>query len=416
MDKYEYKLRQDEIKSLIKQREFQKAVEIADSIDWTRVRSVTTLCTISDLYKINRRYKEAKVLLEQAYNRYPNGRMIVYSLCELSIKMDEIVQAIEYYKQFVQMAPMDEGKFILQYKIYEAQDVSLEERIVVLEELAKRVYKEKWLYELAYLYHRIGLVTKCIEECDIIITWFKEGAYVKKAMELKMLHQELTESQMSLYESMLPPKEKEVSAVAVPVVQEKQEEDDIQVKTMDMGKFNTINLQRELAESMKDVLVADNGFTPLVPDAHGNTNPGIYIPDDFDVEKRMGNTERMSRTLVGEENAIPSTPSMNTLSTRTPMKDTGEMEELFFEDTNKSKKPNYDLENEQDETRKSLDIDTSDLPPYDPVKDLELTMMYDPTILPDELKEADEENLDNIDEEALDAEEVTDEEKTIDEQ
>ena len=153
MDKYEYKLRSDEIKSLIKQREFQKAVEIADTIDWTRVRSVTTLCTISDLYKINRRYRDAKILLEQAYERYPNGRMIVYSLCELCIKMEEIVQAIEYYKQFVQMAPTDNGKFILQYKIYEAQDVSLEERVAVLEELKKRDYKEKWGYELAYLYH-----------------------------------------------------------------------------------------------------------------------------------------------------------------------------------------------------------------------------------------------------------------------
>ena len=120
MDKYEYKLRSDEIKSLIKQREFQQAVEIADTIDWTRIRSVTTLCTISDLYKINRRYKDAKILLEQAYERYPNGRMIVYSLCELCIKMEEIVQAIEYYKQFVQMAPTDNGKFVLQYKIYEA--------------------------------------------------------------------------------------------------------------------------------------------------------------------------------------------------------------------------------------------------------------------------------------------------------
>ena len=151
MDKYEYKLRSDEIKSLIREREFIKAVEIADTIDWSRVRSVNMLCTISDLYKINRRYKEAKDILAQAYERYPGGRQIVYSLCELCIKTDDVIGAIEYYKEYVQLAPMDSGKFVLQYKIYEAQDVSLEERIAVLEELKKRDYREKWGYELAYL-------------------------------------------------------------------------------------------------------------------------------------------------------------------------------------------------------------------------------------------------------------------------
>lgn len=181
MDKYEYKLRSEKIKSLIREREFVKAVEIADTIDWSRVRSVSMLCTISDLYKINRRYKEAKDILVQAYEKNPGGRTIIYSLCELCIKTDNVVGAIEYYKEYVQLAPMDSGKFILQYKIYEAQDVSLEERIAVLEELKKRDYREKWGYELAYLYHRIGLGTKCVEECDELILWFREGKYIKKA-------------------------------------------------------------------------------------------------------------------------------------------------------------------------------------------------------------------------------------------
>ena len=199
MDKQEYKLRAEEIKSLIAKRDFFKAAEIADEIDWTRVRSVAMLCTVSDLYKVNRRYKDSKELLLMAYNRHPKGRMILYSLCELSIKMDEVVQAVEYYKQFVQLAPLDSGKYILQYKLYVAQDVSLEERIAVLEELKRRDYREKWGYELAYLYHRIGLGTKCVEECDELILWFTEGRYVKKAMELKMLHQPLTPSQEADY-------------------------------------------------------------------------------------------------------------------------------------------------------------------------------------------------------------------------
>ena len=273
MDKYEYKLRSEEIKSLIREREFVKAVEIADTIDWSRVRSVSMLCTISDLYKINRRYKEAKDILVQAYERNPGGRTILYSLCELCIKTDDVVGAIEYYKEYVQLAPMDSGKFILQYKIYEAQDVSLEERIAVLEEFKKRDYREKWGYELAYLYHRIGLGTKCVEECDELILWFREGKYVKKAMELKMLHQQLTQDQEVLYKNMIPAKEQAQyeqqtrvydGPVEQPVKQNIGGETvDIQVKPVDVSQYNTINLQRELAESMKEVLVADNAFAPL---------------------------------------------------------------------------------------------------------------------------------------------------------
>ena len=195
MDKSEYKLRAEEIKDLISRGEYAQAAEIADTIDWRRVKSVMMLCTISDLYKINRRYEDARDMLLLAYERRPGGRTICYSLCELSIKMEEYVQAIEYYKEFVQVAPKDPGRYILQYKLYEAQDVSLEERIAVLEELKKRDYREKWAYELAYLYHRVGLAARCVEECDELILWFGEGKYVIKAMELKMLHQPLTPEQ-----------------------------------------------------------------------------------------------------------------------------------------------------------------------------------------------------------------------------
>ena len=200
MDKSEYKLRAEEIKDLISRGEYVQAAEIADTIDWRRVKSVMMLCTISDLYKINRRYEDARDMLLLAYERRPGGRTICYSLCELSIKMEEYVQAIEYYKEFVQVAPKDPGRYILQYKLYEAQDVSLEERIAVLEELKKRDYREKWAYELAYLYHRVGLAARCVEECDELILWFGEGKYVIKAMELKMLHQPLTPEQQEKYD------------------------------------------------------------------------------------------------------------------------------------------------------------------------------------------------------------------------
>lgn len=337
MDKSEYKLRAEEIKDLISRGEYAQAAEIADTIDWRRVKSVMMLCTISDLYKINRRYEDARDMLLLAYERRPGGRTICYSLCELSIKMEEYVQAIEYYKEFVQVAPKDSGRYILQYKLYEAQDVSLEERISVLEELKKRDYREKWAYELAYLYHRVGLAARCVEECDELILWFGEGKYVIKAMELKMLHQPLTPEQQEKYDhrfdapgSFIPsqnsvqdngysgnqgydqgyaqdgsydqnytqdysqdgnydqsqghaqdypqdgnydqnqgyvqednydqvPGDTQVYEPMQQPAQEtsaqpEQDDFDIHVKTMDVGQYNTINLQAELAAGLREVL------------------------------------------------------------------------------------------------------------------------------------------------------------------
>lgn len=271
MDKYEYKVRSQEIRNLIARGEYSAAAEIADTIDWRRVKSVMMLCTISDLYKINRRFEDAKVLLLLAYDRHPGGRTIVYSLCELSIKMGEFVQAIEYYKEFVQIAPKDTGRYVLQYKLYVAQEVSLEERIEVLEELKKREYREKWAYELAYLYHRVGLETRCVEECDELILWFGEGKYVTKAMELKKLHQPLTQQQQEKYEGrfeeyrsqqeseknpgvMLEDEDNPMDIMSAPTVEISNGEiEDIHVKTMDVGEYNTINLQKELADSLKEI-------------------------------------------------------------------------------------------------------------------------------------------------------------------
>jgi DNA-binding transcriptional regulator YdaS (Cro superfamily) len=199
LDKVEYKIRADEIKALIEEGRYADAVTIADTIDWKRVKSVSMLCKISDLYKINRRFQESKDVLLMAYDRHPTGRAIVYSLCELSIKMGELVQAVEYFKEFVRIAPRDTVRYILQYKLYEAQEVSLEERIAVLEEFKKHDYRERWAYELAYLYHRVGLTTECVEECDEMFLWFGDGRYVMKALELKALHTRLSPEQQDRY-------------------------------------------------------------------------------------------------------------------------------------------------------------------------------------------------------------------------
>lgn len=248
MDKYEYKIRSEEIKTLIERKKYAEAMEIADNIDWRKVRNINMLCMVSDLYKMNRRYEESKEILLLAYERHPGGRMILYSLCELSIKLDDVVHAVEYYKEFVQNAPRDNGRYVLQYKLYEAQEVTLEERIAVLEELKRREYREKWAYELAYLYHRIGLSTKCVEECDELILWFGEGKYVTKAMELKMLHAPLSAEQQKKYKKMTG---KTAPASVAPIIDD---DLDIEIKPVNVGEYATINLQKELAESMKEVL------------------------------------------------------------------------------------------------------------------------------------------------------------------
>ncbi len=203
MDKYEYKVRSEEISNLIEKEQYAEAVNIADTIDWRRVKSSTMLLKIAALYRVNKRNEDSREILLLAYDRYPTNRSVVYSLCELSIELDDVVAAIEYYKQFVRLAPKDSGVFTLRYRILEAQEASLEERIEILEELKIKDYQEEWVYELAYLYHRVGLATKCVETCDELILFIGDGPYVMKAMELKALHVPLTELQQEKYNHML---------------------------------------------------------------------------------------------------------------------------------------------------------------------------------------------------------------------
>ncbi|HOO28245.1 MAG TPA: hypothetical protein PLU43_07250, partial [Lachnospiraceae bacterium] len=320
MDKYEYQVCADQIKSLLAERNYTEAVDIADTIDWRRVKSVSMLCTVSEIYKINKRYEESRDILLLAYERYPNGRMIVYALCELAIKMDDVLQAIEYYKEFAQIAPEDTGSYILLYKIYEAQEVSLEERIEVLEEFKKQDYREKWAYELACLYHKTGQETKCVEECDELILWFGEGKYVKKAMELKMEHTKLTSEQQMKYEGRQEETQPEQIAFVQPEEQsymdsvnqqpfmqmpespygmEQQQYgqpymehpyvnnseqpaqipypavDDIQVQPVNTGKYSTLNLQEEIARNVGEVLA--NGENPIQAPYYGQME-SLYEP------------------------------------------------------------------------------------------------------------------------------------------
>ena len=358
MDKYEYKVRADEIKRLVSEGDYVGAMEICDTIDWNRVKSVMMLCTVSDIYKINRRYEDSKNILLLAYDRHPGGRQIVYSLCELSIKLEEFVQAIEYYKEFVQIAPKDTGKYILLYKLYEAQDAGLEDRIDVLKKLKQREYKEKWAYELAYLYHRNGNVTDCIEECDELILWFGEGKYVMKALELKMLHAPLTPEQQAKYDLWMgktPPQKfqdtdsftrimdrpadeayrEQTAAQPVEVPDAETKELDIHVKTMDVGQYNTINLQKALAESMKEVL--DTGKPAQEPEQVQYAVP----TQQPEAEEAFDQTDP--------------TPSVETEIQEEPTrrKIDPDAEEIFFEDRTGTLEPVPELPKEQEKAAPS---------------------------------------------------------------
>ena len=202
MDKYELKVTINEIDSLIARRRFKDAADVADSVDWRRVKNVRTLCRISDVYKINKRYHDSKRVLELAYAKSPYGRQIIFSLCELELKLGNYVRALQLYNEYINVAPRDADRYVLQYKLYKAQNVSINERIAVLEEMARYDFRDKWAYELAKLYLEAGERTLCASECDEIIAFFGYGRYVYKALELKASFTELTVKQKALYRKM----------------------------------------------------------------------------------------------------------------------------------------------------------------------------------------------------------------------
>ncbi len=200
MDKYEYKLKTQEMLELMEDGEYSRAAEIADIIDWKRVRNVTMLMNVSDIYEKNDEYKKSYDVLRIAYHRAEGSRKVLYRLCSLAIKTGNVEEAIDYYDDFMQIAPKDPNQYILRYQILRAQNAPIEQQIEALEEFKKAEYIEEWAYELAKLYQEAGMITECLEECDDLILWFSEGKYVYKAMELKMQYKPLTPSQQEKYD------------------------------------------------------------------------------------------------------------------------------------------------------------------------------------------------------------------------
>lgn len=221
MDKYEYSLKLEEINRLVENDNYEDAAKIADTVDWKRVRNARTLCMVSEIYEANDRLEDSRDVLMRAYRRAQGGRMIVYRLAEVAIQMREFDEAIEYYSEFADIAPNDYSRYVLKYKIYKGRGSRLEEQIAILEEYKEKEYTEKWAYELALLYYKAGEEQKCVEECDDLVLWFRQGDYVIKALELKIRLTPLTAEQRAIYEHRdeLTPNKAELVEAAVPTLE-----------------------------------------------------------------------------------------------------------------------------------------------------------------------------------------------------
>lgn len=292
MDKYEYKLKLDEIKNLMAKKQYTEAAEIADSINWRKVRNVNALMKAGDIYAQIGRYDEAKEILLMAYDRSPIGRMIIYKLAEIAIKTKEFDEAQEYYDEFVEIAPHDNLKYILRYEMNKAKGAGLDVLIQILEELKEQEYTEKWAFELAYLYHQAGRSEECINACDELILWFGDGPYVEKALELKMLYQPLNRAQEDKYRQFKQRKDGIVEVRPEDYLESGEIiKKPVQIKpvTTNAEKFNTVNLQEELARSMQQIMnatekeeVADTmqGIKKIVEEI-----PYLQLPQDEEAQK-----------------------------------------------------------------------------------------------------------------------------------
>ena len=259
MDKYEYKLKLDQMKSLTAEGKYEEAAEIADTINWRKIKNINALVKVGEIYEKVGRYDESKDVLLTAYDKSPIGRMIIYRLAEVAIKTKSFDEAKEYYQEFVEIAPHDNLKYVLKYEISKAQGADIGTLIGILEELKEQEYSEEWAYELAYLYHKAGMSEKCIDACDELILWFGDGPYVERALELKMLYQPLTKQQEDKYRTFrqrhdgvveVRPEDQLESGEIVP--------EPVQIKDVKMSaeRFNTQNLQEELQRSMQEIMNA----------------------------------------------------------------------------------------------------------------------------------------------------------------
>lgn len=269
MDKYEYRLKAEQIEKLVKKKDYQTAVKISDTIDWRRVKNLNMLYIVADLYEAVERYEDCMEILNIAYDRAPVGRMLLYKMTEIATRTHNFEEAIKLYREFVKAAPHDQSRYILKYQIYRERGSSLDDQIKTLKEYKTHEYQEKWAYELASLYDQAGMQEDCVRECDELILWFSEGEYVTKAMELKMKYEPLTPVQQDKYDHRYQ------TGASVNVGEDDYEERKVSVNT---DKFSTINLQAELAANLDEMLQNDDGDID-VPDLGLGATEELTVPD-----------------------------------------------------------------------------------------------------------------------------------------
>ena len=268
LDKYEYRVRTEQMLEYMEQKSYKKAMEIADSIDWRKAKNAAMLCTASEIYEYNGEYEKSRDILFIAYDRAPGSRKIVYRLGTLALKLNDVREATDCYEEFIAMAPKDPNQYILRYKILKSQNAPLSQQIEALEEFKKAEYVEKWAYELAKLYHEAGMVAECLEECDDLILWFSEGKYVYQAMELKMKYKPLTPLQQEKYnhrndekkpvkkvEPVAEKKEEKVENVEEPTVEMKVDEVNAAISLENTTKVEAVSAEE--AEKIEETPVAE---------------------------------------------------------------------------------------------------------------------------------------------------------------
>ncbi len=284
MDKYEYHLKVDQIEKLMKKKDYETASQIADTIDWRRVKDLNVLYVVSEVYEKTKRYEDCMEILSIAYDRAPVGRLVLYKMTEIAIKMGDLEEARALYQDFVKVAPHDQSRFILKYQIYRDRGSSLEDQIKILKEYKTHEYQEKWAYELASLYAQAGMERECVQECDELILWFSEGEYVAKALELKQQYEPLTASQQMKYQQ-----------AQNRAIQGKISLEETEVPAFDEDKFNTVNLQAELAANVGELLLED--ATIEIPDLVQEKKPGD-MTSEIELEELVFSGEMKAKEQI----------------------------------------------------------------------------------------------------------------------
>ena len=326
MDKYEYRLKAEQIEKLVKKKDYQTAVKISDTIDWRRVKNLNMLYIVADLYEAVERYEDCMEILNIAYDRAPVGRMLLYKMTEIATRTHNFEEAIKLYREFVKAAPHDQSRYILKYQIYRERGSSLDDQIKTLKEYKTHEYQEKWAYELASLYDQAGMQEDCVRECDELILWFSEGEYVTKAMELKMKYEPLTPVQQDKYDHRYQ------TGASVNVGEDDYEEREVSVNT---DKFSTINLQAELAANLDEMLQKDEGDID-VPDLGLGATEELTIPEVEEIGpepvEESVESEPVEKSIEPEELTVPDIPAIEEIIEPEPMEKSMEPEELMMEE------------------------------------------------------------------------------------